>query len=85
METMTDRDYADDLALLTNTPAQAKSLLHRLDQFTYFGSNISFTESNINICLVKAWNTIDRLLIIWKSDLLDKIKRDYFQTVVVSI
>ena len=29
---MTDADYADDLALLTNTPAQAESLLHNLKQ-----------------------------------------------------
>ena len=28
-ETMTDADNADDLALLTNTPAQVESLLHR--------------------------------------------------------
>ncbi len=26
--TITDADYADDIALLANTPAQAKSLLH---------------------------------------------------------
>ena len=29
-ETITDADYADDLALLANTPAQAESLLHNL-------------------------------------------------------
>ena len=29
---MTDVDNADDLALLTNTPAQAKSLFHSLEQ-----------------------------------------------------
>ena len=29
---MTDADYADDLALLTNTSAQVKSLLHNLEQ-----------------------------------------------------
>ena len=28
---MTDADYADDLALLANTSAQAKSLLHSLE------------------------------------------------------
>ena len=27
-QTITDADYTDDIALLTNTPAQAKSLLH---------------------------------------------------------
>ena len=31
-ETMTDTDYTDDLVLLANTPAQAKSLLHSLEQ-----------------------------------------------------
>ena len=29
---MTDRDYADDLAVLTSTPTQAKSLLHSLER-----------------------------------------------------
>ena len=31
-ETITDADYADDLVLLGNTPVQAKSLLHFLEQ-----------------------------------------------------
>ena len=31
-KTMRDTDYIDDLALLTNTPAQAESLLHSLEQ-----------------------------------------------------
>ena len=34
---------------------------------------------------MKAWTTIDRLLIIWKSDLTDKMKRSLFQAAVVSI
>ena len=29
---ITDVDYVDDLALLANTPVQAKSLLHSLEQ-----------------------------------------------------
>ena len=32
IETMTYADYADDLALLANIPAQAKSLLYSLEQ-----------------------------------------------------
>ena len=31
-ETMTDTDYKYDLALLANTPAQAESLLHSLEE-----------------------------------------------------
>ena len=60
-------------------------LLKLVDQFTYLNSNISSTESNVNICLSKAWNAIDRLSIIWKFAQSDKIKRDFFQAVTVSI
>ena len=35
--------------------------------------------------LVKAWTTIDRLSIIWKSNLANKIKWDFFQAMAVSI
>ena len=31
-QTITDADYADDIALQVNTPAQAKTLLHSLEQ-----------------------------------------------------
>ena len=31
-QTITDTDYADDIALLSNTPAQAETLLHDLEQ-----------------------------------------------------
>ena len=34
---------------------------------------------------MKAWTAIDKLLIIWKSNLTDKMKRSFFQTVVMSI
>ena len=33
----------------------------------------------------KAWTAIDRLSIIWKSDLTNKMKRSFFQVAVVSI
>ena len=31
-QTIMNMDYADDIALLANTPAQAESLLHSLEQ-----------------------------------------------------
>ena len=111
--TITDADYADDLALLANTPNQVETLLHSLewatagiglhvnahkteymcynrtgnittldgaslrlvDKFTYLGSRVSSTEKDINTRLTKAWTAIDRLSIIWKSDLTDKMKQ----------
>ena len=122
-KTITDADYADDIALLANTPNQAETLLHRLeraaagiglhvnahkteymcynqtgnittldgaslklvDKFTYLGSSVSSTEKDIDTRLTKAWTAIDRLSIIWKSDLTDKMKRSFFQAAVVSI
>ena len=122
-KTITDADYADDIAILANTPNQAETLLHSLeriaasiglhvnahkteymcynqagdisaldgtslkliDKFTYLGSSVSSTEKDIDTRLTKVWTAIDRLSIIWKSDLTDKIKRSFFQVAVVSI
>ena len=122
-KTITDADYADDIALLASAPAQAETLLHSLEQaaagiglhvnahkteylcfnqtgdistlngcalelvdkFTYLGSSVSSTETDIDTRQAKAWTAIDRLSLVWKSDLTDKIKCSFFQAAVVSI
>ena len=56
-----------------------------VDKFTYQGSSVSSTEKDIETRLTKAWTAIDRLSIIWKSDLTDKMKHSFFQAGVVSI
>ena len=55
------------------------------DKFTYLGSSVSSTETDINTRLAKIWTAIDWLSVIWKSDLTDKIKRSFFQAAVVSM
>ena len=40
---------------------------------------------DIDTRLTKAWTAINRLSIIWKSDLTDKMKRSFFQAAVTSI
>ena len=123
VKTITDADYADDIALLANTPNQAETLLYSferaaagidlhvnthkteymcfnqagdistldgtslklVDKFTYLGSSVSSTEKDIDTRLTKAWTAIDKLSVIWKSDLTDKMKRSFFQAAVVSI
>ena len=115
-KTITDADYTDAIAILANTPNQAKTLLHSLEQatagiglyvnahkteymcynqtgdittldgtplklvgkFTYLGSSVSSTKKDIDTRLMKAWTAIDRLLIIWKSDLTNKMKCSFF-------
>ena len=46
---------------------------------------VSHQLRDINTQLAKAWTTIDRLSVIWKSDLTDKIKRSFFQAAVLLI
>ena len=53
--------------------------LKLVDKFTCLGSSVSSTEKDIDTRLTKAWTAIDRLSIIWKSDLTDKMKRSFFQ------
>ena len=55
-----------------------------VDQFLYLGSNIPSTVSDVNICIGKAWITIVRLSIIWKSNLFDKIRWGFFKDIAVS-
>ena len=61
------------------------SFLKLVDKFSNLESSVSSTEIDIDTQLVKPWTTIDRLLVIWKSDLTDKMKRCLFQAAVVSI
>ena len=56
--------------------------LKLVDQFTYLGSNISSTESDVNIDKEKEWIAIDRLSIKWKSGLAEKRKRDFLQVLL---
>ena len=59
--------------------------LKLVDKFTYLGSSVSSTEKDIDTRLKKVWTAIDKLSIIWKSDLTDKMKHSFLQAAVVSI
>ena len=61
------------------------SSLKLADKFTYLGSSVSSTETDIDTRLTKTWTAMDRLSIIWKSDLTDKMKRSFFPAAIVSI
>ena len=63
-------------------------LLKLVDKFTYLGNSFSSTKNDINTRQAKAWTAINKLSVIWKSDLTNKIKRSLFffiHTVIVSI
>ena len=58
--------------------------LKLVDTFTYQGNSVSLNETEINTLLVKACTAIDRLSVIWKSELTDKIKQ-FFPGSIVSM
>ena len=61
------------------------SSLKLVDKFTYLGSSVSSTKTDINIWLAKVWRVIDRLPVIWKSHLTNKIKCSFFRAAVMLI
>ena len=72
-------NHTGDISTLDGTS------LKLVDTFIYLGSSVSSTEKDIHTRLTKAWTAIDKISIIWKSDLTDKMKRSFFQAAVVSI
>ena len=72
-------NQAGDISTLEGTS------LKLVGKFTNLGISVSSTEKDIDTWLTKAWTAIDKLSIIWKSDLTDKMKRSFFQAAVVSI
>ena len=111
------------LTILANTPNQAETLLHSLEQaaagialhvnahkteymcfnqtgnistldgsslklvdkFTYLGTSVLSPKKDIDTWLMKAWTTVNKLSIIRKSDLTDKMKCSFFQAALMSI
>ena len=65
--------FNQDHAILLNGKA-----LNLANHFKNLRSNISSTESYINLHIDEARAAIDRLTIIWQSDLSDKVKRKFF-------
>ena len=59
--------------------------LKLVDYFTFLGSNVLFTESDINICIGEVWTAINRKSIEWESDLSNKMKQEFFQVRVASV
>ena len=66
-----NQNQTRDISTLTG------SSLKLVDKFVYLGSIVSPTKNNINTRLAKAWSVIDRLSVLWKSDLSNKIKRNF--------
>ena len=120
---LTDVDYADDLAVTSDTISNAEILLHHLEDaakdvglyvnasktkhisfdqqgtiqtnsgepikavesFTYLGSEINSTKQDVKIRIAKAWTALNKMDIVWKSDLSKDLKRSFFRATVESV
>ena len=120
---ITDVDYADDLAALSDSIEDATKLLieiekaakqiglhinegktefmafnqtgtieslegktiKRVDDFTYLGSHLASTEKDIIIRIGKAWAALNKLNVIWKSNLDRNLKIEFFRATVESV
>ena len=56
---------------------QGGNSLKLVDKFTYLGSSVSSTEEDIDTRLAKAWTAIDKLSVIWKSNLTGEMTRSF--------
>ena len=59
--------------------------IKQVEDFKYLGSYIASTEHDVNIRLGKAWNALNELDKIWKSNLTDKLKRNFFRAAVETV
>ncbi|XP_071958788.1 uncharacterized protein [Antedon mediterranea] len=59
--------------------------LNQVDQFTYLGSNIASTAKDVDIRISKAWSALKRLTVIWKSNISNNMKKNFFKTTVESV
>ena len=53
--------------------------------FKYLGSYIASTKHDVNIRLGKVWSALNQLDKIWKSNLSDNLKRNFFRAAVESV
>ena len=53
--------------------------------FIYLGSEVSDTESDVNIRIGKAWAALNKMKMIWESGLSDGLKRKFFRATVEAV
>ena len=71
--------------ILLNHPCLVLSLMCAAIRPAIPVTTFLYRSINIDTRLTKAWTAIDKLSIIWKSDLTNKMKRSFFQAAIISI
>ena len=74
-----NQDSATDIKSLNG------SNIKKVEDFKYLGSYIASTERDIEVRLGQAWGALHKLDKIWKSNLSEKLKRNFFRATVESV
>ena len=56
-----------------------------VENFIYLGSESNSTEKELKICIDKAWAALNKMNSVWKSNLPDKLKREFFRATVEQV
>ena len=59
--------------------------IKQVADFKYLGSYVASTERDVGIRIGKAWGALNQLDKIWKSNLPDNLKRNFFRAAVESV
>ena len=59
--------------------------IKQVADFKYLGSYVAYTERDVGIRIGKAWGALNQLDKIWKSNLPDNLKRNFFRAAVESV
>ena len=59
--------------------------LKKVDDFKYLGSYIASTDKDVKINIGKAWTALTNMNAIWKSNLPDGLKREFFRSTVETV
>ena len=60
-------------------------VIKQVVDFVYLGSHAQSSEKDINTRIAKSWTALNKLTCIWKSNLPDNLKRNFFKAVVESV
>ena len=84
-----DADKTEFLCFNQDASEGMKSLngekIKQVEDFKYLGSYIASTEHDVNIRLGKAWDALNELDKIWKSNLPDNLKSNFFRAAVETV
>merc|ERR1711944_113002 len=64
---------------------KAGKSIKAVENFIYLGSESNSTEKELKIRIAKAWAALNKINSVWKSNLPNKLKREFFRATVEKV